>query len=306
MQKLNLILFFLFTLCVRLQAKDLDKKMYVDQLEREYLIHLPDDYSSNSVYPVIFALHGGGGNYKNTVTQYNLNAVGDTHHFITVYPNALNKSWSMEKVGSRVKGNRQDIDDVKFISTLMDTLVKYYHADADAFFCTGISRGGIFSLFLADHLSDRIKAIAPVCASIPQSIAADYAFKHPTPVLLINGTDDPLIPFNGGYGSFSKANRTKENYFIPTDELVKKICALNECIGNPQRYTFPNLEQRNLCTAEKTIFFCTGANFTYIKIIQGGHTWPGGKQYLPKSIIGNVCRDFNAEEEIVKFFLSVN
>ena len=33
-----------------------------------------------------------------------------------------------------------------------------------------------------------------------------------------------------------------------------------------------------------------------------GHTWPGGSQYLPKAIIGGVCRDFDASEAVWEYF----
>jgi len=309
MNKFCYLLFSLFVTLQQLQAQndavDLAKKITVDGLEREYLIHLPPGYAPNISLPVIFALHGGGGNYENTIALYNLNVPADQHNFIVVYPNALNKSWSMKGVGSFVKENRQDIDDVKFISILMDTLVTYYHADPSSFFCTGLSRGGIFSLFLADKLSSRIKAIAPVCASIPQSIIGDYSFQHPTPVLLINGTEDPLIPFEGGHGPGRASKQNEENHFIPTHELVHKIKTLNHCPELSVAHHMPNQEEPDVCTAVKTSYDCSGTPFVFIKIMNGGHTWPGGRQYLPKAIIGNVCNDFKAEEEIVNFFLSV-
>jgi len=34
----------------------------------------------------------------------------------------------------------------------------------------------------------------------------------------------------------------------------------------------------------------------------GGHTWPGGLQYFPESIIGKTSREFNASEIIWQFF----
>ncbi|MBC7485993.1 MAG: hypothetical protein H7282_04505, partial [Cytophagaceae bacterium] len=78
------------------QGTDLQRKITIDHLEREYLLHLPPGYSSASRCAVIFALHGGGGNYENTPSLYNLNAAADKHHFIVVYPNAINKSWCMK------------------------------------------------------------------------------------------------------------------------------------------------------------------------------------------------------------------
>jgi polyhydroxybutyrate depolymerase len=285
------------------QGTDLEKKIMVDQLQREYLIHFPTAYSSSSKCPVIFALHGGGGNYENTPALYNLNAVADQHHFIVVYPNAINKSWSMKGVGSMVKDD-STINDVKFIKAIMDTLIHHYQADSSAFYCTGLSRGGIFSFYLAHKLPGRFKAIAPVCASIPVSIEEEYTF-YPTSVLLINGTDDPLIPFEGGHGQISRSKRNEENHFISTHELVKKIKTLNSCPELSLARHMPNQEKSDRCTAIKTTYECSGTHFVFIKINNGGHTWPGGSQYLSKSIIGNVCRDFRAEEEIVNFFISL-
>ena len=40
-----------------------------------------------------------------------------------------------------------------------------------------------------------------------------------------------------------------------------------------------------------------------IRVEGGGHTWPGGVQYLNKMIIGGVCNDFNASEVILEFLL---
>lgn len=307
MKKSAAIFFILLLIQLHAQAQgtDLERTLQVDQLERAYLIHFPTGFSSTSKCPVIFALHGGGGNYENTPAMYNLNEEADKHHIIVVYPNAMNKSWCMKGVGSMVDESKQEIDDVKFISVLMDTLTKHYHVDSSAFFSTGLSRGGIFSLYLASKLPGRFKAIAPVCASLPQSIVDSYTF-YPTSVLLINGTKDPLLPFDGGHGSISRSKRSEENHFISTHELVKKIKTLNTCPEiSLAHHHLPDHEKKDRCHAVKTTYECSGTRFTFIKINNGGHTWPGGTQYLSKSIIGNVCQDFKAEEEIINFFVAV-
>jgi polyhydroxybutyrate depolymerase len=33
-----------------------------------------------------------------------------------------------------------------------------------------------------------------------------------------------------------------------------------------------------------------------------GHGWPGGTQYLPKVLVGNVTQTFSANEVILEFF----
>jgi polyhydroxybutyrate depolymerase len=34
----------------------------------------------------------------------------------------------------------------------------------------------------------------------------------------------------------------------------------------------------------------------------GGHTWPGGEQYLPSALIGATSRQFDASQVIWRFF----
>jgi polyhydroxybutyrate depolymerase len=301
--------FFIFLLACTVQfsvAQDLDKTITVDNRERQYLVHLPPSFGSKKSLPVIFAFHGGGGEYKKTIRYYNLNGLADDNGYIVVYPNAVNKAWSMHGVSSRVKNIDNDVDDVKFISTLLDFLITNCKADSNHVFCTGISRGGIFSLFLAWQLSDRITAIAPVCASIPQAIADEYSFKHPTPVLLINGTEDPLINYNGGAGKMNGRNaRTQTANMLPTEELISKIVKLNNCMANTVTTNLPDADPGDGCTATEYLYSCNNANVEFIKVINGGHTWPGGFQYLPKMIIGKTCKDFNAEEKVFAFFKSV-
>jgi polyhydroxybutyrate depolymerase len=48
---------------------------------------------------------------------------------------------------------------------------------------------------------------------------------------------------------------------------------------------------------------CTsGADVQYYIITGGGHTWPGGLQYLPEAVVGRTSRDINASELLWQFF----
>jgi polyhydroxybutyrate depolymerase len=212
----------------------------------------------------------------------------------------------MNGVSSRAKKMDATVDDVKFISDLLDNLIADYKVDGKRIFCTGISRGGVFSLYLAWQLSERITAIAPVCASIPQAIANYYSFKHSTPVLIINGTEDPLINYNGGPGKMNAPNAGSEKAnMLPTEELVSKISKLNNCQSKPAVTDLPDLDPNDGCTATGYTYSCNDAQVELIKVIHGGHTWPGGFQYLPKAIIGKVGYDFRAEEKVFEFFKNV-
>ncbi|HSY75610.1 MAG TPA: hypothetical protein VK890_02065, partial [Bacteroidia bacterium] len=184
--------------------------------------------------------------------------------------------------------------------------VTFYKGDSTRVFATGISRGGKFSLYLAYGLNKRLKAIAPVCASIPRDMKADYHFDKPIPVLLINGTADPLVNYNGGYGKLNVGDKIGIGFdVLPTEELVSKLVSINNCDSTAIITNMPDSVKGDGCTAIKYYYKSNKAPVEFIKIIGGGHTWPGGFQYLPKFVIGNVCKDFSAANEIFNFFISV-
>ncbi len=284
---------------------DVYKTITVDGRVRQYIIHFPPSYKDAGKLPVLFGLHGGGGTYEKTIRFYNLNDLADKNGFLVIYPNAIGKSWTLPGFAARSKSNDSTVDDVHFISVLLDTIIHNYKGDSTHIYSTGISRGGEFSLYLAYKLSTRIRAIAPVCANVPRSVLKQYTFSHPTPVLLINGTDDPLIKYDGGVGKYTGTDESSEGFdMASTDELINKMISLDSCNTNAQVTNMPDNAPYDGCTAIKYKYSGKGADVTLIKVINGGHTWPGGKQYLPKFLIGKVCRDFNAEEEIFDFLLA--
>jgi polyhydroxybutyrate depolymerase len=122
---------------------------------------------------------------------------------------------------------------------------------------------------------------------------------------MINGTADPLIPYNGGEGILTPANSGDQFTMMAAEKLVQKIVTLNHCTQRATVCTMANADVTDGCTATKYTYTGLNANVIFIKITNGGHTWAGGPQYLPKFIIGKVCRDFKAEDEIFKFFLSL-
>jgi len=120
-------------------------------------------------------------------------------------------------------------------------------------------------------------------------------------MMLINGTEDKLVKYNGGSVGFRDGDR---GHSISTDETIRLWVEQNGCSKTPAEEDMTNRDLFDKCKALKQTY-SGGKNNTeviLIKINGGGHTWPGGSQYLPKFIVGNVCRDFDAEEVIWEFF----
>ncbi len=305
MKRVILPIFYLsmVTFC---HAQNIHKTISVDNRDREYIIHLPPSFNTLTKLPVIFALHGGGGTAKGAVLFYNLETLADKNNFIIVYPNALDKAWSIPGMTSRVKGLDTSVNDLHFMNVLLDTMIAGYKADPSKVFCTGISRGAMFSYYLADAMNSRITAIAAVCGGISETQARTYSLKKPVPVLIINGTGDPLIKYEGGYGKLNKRNEGNEDAdLVPTEKLVDKMVLLNNCNAKPQMIMLPDVNAGDKCTETEYIYDCGNAKVDFIKIENGGHTWAGGTQYLPKFLIGKLCKDFSASQKVFDFFMSI-
>lgn len=298
---------FIFIFCILAfafcPAQNIHKTIIVDGLQRQYIIHLPPAFNKLNKLSLIFALHGGGGTAKGAVSFYNLESLADKNNFIVVYPDAINKAWNIPGLSSRIKSRDTTVNDLHFMNKLLDTMIADYKADTAKVFLTGISRGAMFSYYLASAMNARVTAIAAVCGGISQTQFQTYSFKNPIPVLMINGTKDPLVKYEGGYGKLNKRNDGNEDAdLVPAEKLLQKIILLNNCNGKAQTLILPDIDASDGCTETEYLYNCSNVKVDFIKIENGGHTWAGSTQYLPKFLIGKLCRDFSASEKIFDFF----
>ncbi len=266
---------------------------------REYVVHLPKKYKSNKALPLLLIFHGGGGTGKQVQRYMGMDAIADKQNFITVYPNGLGKQWND---GREFKEEISANNDVIFVSRLLDKLIKKYAIDTTRIFSTGISNGGFFSIYLSYKLSDRLLAVAPVCATIPEKIYKQFYPPHPVSILVINGTKDPLVPYFGGeVGNNLTGSRGR---CMSTDSTIKRFLKINSISSKATIKEITDINKGDGCKAVSYAYSSPGntSKVILVKVIQGGHTLPGGSQYLPRFVIGRVCKDFMANEMIWEFF----
>ena len=272
---------------------------------RTYILYIPQNLDKNKPVPLLFALHGGGGQAKNMVglTKGRFNELADRDGFIVVYPNAVEKNWNDGREIDKYYSNKNNVDDVGFIAELIKRISKEYKIDEKRIYFTGISNGGFMSFRLAIELNDKIAAIAPVTANINSNLTKKPKPKNPISVLIINGTRDPLVPYNGGKIGFRR-QRNSHGTAISTGDSVKYWVEVNGCRKDPSIYQIPDKDKTDGCTVEKEVFGGgkQGSEVVLYKVLRGGHTWPSGRQYLPVNIIGNTNRDINACDIIWEFF----
>ena len=258
---------------------------------RNYRLYVPAIYSGATARPLIINMHGYTSNALQQQFYSNFGPIADTANFLMVFPNGTKNSsgttfWNAGIVSS--------VDDIGFISHLIDSLKLQYNINLNRVYSTGMSMGGFMSHTLACELSNRITAIASVTGSIFTSQYGTYC--HPTrpvPVMQIQGTADATVPYAGN----------ASQYMEPIDTVVKYWVTKNNCNPTAAFTNMPNTSTTDNCTAEHYVYSGgnLGSTVELFKIIGGTHSWPG----TPFTSSGT-NQDINASKEIWRFFNKYN
>ncbi|HWN17166.1 MAG TPA: PHB depolymerase family esterase [Candidatus Dormibacteraeota bacterium] len=267
----------------------------IDGITRSYHLHVPSAVGPTPA-PLVLVFHGGGGTGPGTERLTRFTALADREGFLVAFPEGVEKNWNDGREFTSSRAHRDHVDDVAFVAVLIDAIGRAHAVDPRRVYATGISNGGIFSHYLAAHLSARIAAIAPVVGGIADPPDAWLRPEQPVSVLMLQGTRDPLVPYHGGAVAFGRGK------IIDTEEAARRWAALNGG-REPVREPLP-ADGKDRCGGLRTIYpgGRDGSEVTLVRLDGGGHTWPGGAQYLPELLIGRVCRDFDATVLIWDFF----
>jgi len=302
-------------------GQDRSEVVKVNGSPRTIQVHLPESYSSKKRYPVVLALHGIGGDASFMARISHFNQTADQFGFIVVYPNAREGRWTVPR-GAETRsiggfGRRRTImddisrtpspddvggmpvNDMAFFNELLDQIESEYTVDTSRIFATGYSDGAFMDFRLGCELADRIAAIATVGALLPGNLAdtcSNWSWRA-VPLLMMNGTDDPAVPYRG------RLSYNVGYYLLPVRETFKQWAKINNCGQKPERANIPAKSSSGLETRVDTYSDCKdGATIVLYSIEKGGHTWPGGEQFVPVKYIGKTNADLDASEVIWKFF----
>lgn len=245
--------------------------MQVDGRERTYLVNLPPNYYEGGQFSLVIGMHGGGGSGVQFETSSLLTQKANASGFVVVYPDGV-QSDGLLKARTWNAGTccdyavEKNIDDIKFISNLIDELTRKYSINPKKVYATGHSNGGMMSYRLACQLSNKIAAIAPNGCTMVVTTPCNPA--RPVPVLHMHSELDKKVPYLGGYGD----GVGTANLVLPSlDSVLNVWSAINTCgkkgevITQNSGYTF---RKWSACSNNHTL--------EYYLTKDGGHGWPGG------------------------------
>jgi polyhydroxybutyrate depolymerase len=263
---------------------------------RRYLIHLPAGASSAAGLPVVIAFHGRGGTAAGMSRLTHLDQVADQHRFVVIYPQGYRRSWNDGRQGT--PAHQHGVDDVGFVAGLIRYLVGTGHVNSSRIYATGMSNGAIFTERLGCDLAGLLAGIAPVAGPMPVPVAGTCHPSRPIAVLEIHGTADPLVPYGGGQVHSASGGVVRSVAWT-----FARWRAIDRCQPRPATATLPDAAHDGTGVRVSRGSACApGAPVVLYTVTGGGHTWPGGEQYLPSALIGATSRQFDASQVIWRFF----
>jgi polyhydroxybutyrate depolymerase len=242
--------------------------------------------------PLLVALHGAGGTGLGMAALSGLAGRGPAAGFTVVFPDGWNRVWN-DRRNAPGLARREAVDDVGFLQALVERLAADGVADPGNVSAVGMSNGGFLAEHLARHGLLPLRAVAIVAASAtllsrqqqPQPAA-------PATVLLFAGTADPLVPYAGGpigpgrgRGRGGRSPGAGRGIAVGVEIVAADWAAAN---GLPAT---PAVERLAVAGTDLPVTLVRWQRpgrppVLLHRVEGGGHTWPGGAQYLPERLVG--------------------
>lgn len=227
---------------------------------RTYRLHTPETYDAEHPLPLVVALHGSGELGQDMETKTGLSQLADQEGFIAAYPDALNKDWNVDGTAPE--------DNVAFIQALIAHIQQIRTIDPQRIYLVGVSDGGLLAQKIACENPGQIAAIVTVAASLPVEFANHCQANIPVPMLMINGTADEIVPWDGG--SEDAVQLGQGISIPPMPEVAQFWQQHNQCLASPR------VSQRgNLVTVESYGHCKDHADVVLMALKGAGHIWAG-------------------------------
>lgn len=267
---------------------------------RTYHLRVPDSYDGSTPAPLLLAFHGAGGRGEITEAYTGLSDIAGAAGMFVVYPDALDRVWSLGLNERRLRYQPGYVDDLAFMTLLLGRLRETYAIDPRRIFATGMSLGGVFCYVLAAALPGGVRAVAPVAATLPVALAEPLRQRRPVPALLINGDADPLVKWD----TKPLLARTSGLELYTVTETLDFLRHWHGCDASPESTDLPLGERWNITDVRHDVYRRPdgSAPLEFYAVHAGGHTWPGSEPMLPERLVGQTNYDFSAGQVIMGFF----
>ncbi len=248
----------------------INSSIEADGVERTYHLYVPSDLPKGPV-PLLVGLHGGLGSGTQFEANTDFDGLAQANGFIVVYPDgtpirsgSARLVWNAGGCCGVADAANENVNDVGFITALIQHLETQYDIDPHRVFVTGHSNGALLAFALACQESGVIDAIAVQSGALLEPTCHPV---QPVSALEIHGTLDQNIPINGGKGARELSGTT----FPPPVDALKTIAGADRC-EPPTTGRDPN----NHAVTIETWRGCRGHTIVeWAKVSGANHAWMG-------------------------------
>ncbi|MCE9499140.1 MAG: hypothetical protein K8R21_01280 [Leptospira sp.] len=285
-----------------------EASLKIGNRDRDFSFYIPEGLVAKP--KLLFVVHGSDMKAASMqlITGHQFDKLAEKEKdFIIVYPQGFRKYWNDCRKEATYDANKLNVDELLFFEAMIDYFVENYGIEKKAVFVTGFSNGGHMAFKIALERPTMLLGIAAVSANLPIESNDDCsASNKPVSVLVINGTSDPINPYNGGVVEVGDGQ--KRGAVVSTDETLNYWLRSAKCNSSlAKENDFPDIETSDKSKAVQFFFDCkeTGKKVSLIKVMNGGHIYPNPTFFLWPKELGNVNKDINAPEIVLNFFRSL-
>ncbi len=296
-----------------------ERNLLHDGLTRWYRIYIPDPLPENPA--LVLYLHGGTLSMRSIFSPLADSTatwlrIAEDQGVVLLVPNGVNpktgetygddQTWN-DLRPDRSQGQTQ-VDDVGFILRLLDEVNTELPIDQDQVYVTGASNGGMMTYRLLIEAPERFAAGAAYIANLPELKEPLPRPSQKVPILIMNGTEDPLMPFDGGPVASDRGQ------VISTLETVGWWVRMNEAdLDRMGTRSLPDLDPDDECRIREEIYPSKdeGAEVRLYIMEGGGHTLPSMKSSSRFSrffsrLVGPICHDADGVQLAWTFFSEIS
>lgn len=278
--------------------------MEVDGRERSYIVHVPPHATTAESLPLLIVLHGSYGTGRKMQIGLGFDAYADTKGFLVAYPDAYQGGRWNDGRGT-LESTQRGVDDVAFLTQLIDTIDANTSVDRRRVYVTGASNGGMMTYRLGCETQGIFAGFAPVIANLPEPIAASCTPQAPLNLLAINGDADPFIPFAGGEVCEKVRIGCEKGFVLSAADSLQRFAQANGCSLIAQVEAWPILVDDGTSIERQNYANCTnGAQVQLYVMKGGGHVWAPRTSQIASG--GKTTGNLDATRLIVEFFFGAS
>lgn len=282
-----------------------DRSLRVGDLERSFVIYSPARVPPKPALLVVF--HGSMGSPGDIRIQsgFEFDRLAEANGFVVAYPQGYEGYWNDCRTTADYSARRLAIDDVGFFEALIADLEATHGIDPDRVYVVGASAGGHMVYRLALERPQRVAGAAVFAASLPTPENSDclQADGGPPPIMIVNGTGDPINPYQGG--DVTLFGMDSRGAVQSTSETAAFFARARGSRG-PQVDTLGSGGVFRAGPVERTVW--RGPNgrpdVVLLSVIGGGHVIPQ-PVYRSRPLLGRSTRAINGPSEAWRFFASL-